>query len=169
MACDSPGSSVHEIFLARILEWGAIFSCRDLSEPGIKPTSLTVPALTGALPLASPGKRIMCQVSSFNSHKNLWGRYCYLCFEDLRTEMRVSNLPHISQSVRFGVLSSDCHGMEMEVSRIPTVWWAFPLAAEGMLTCWAYGMLRREISLWEAGTWSSFTLRLQYCSVEPGD
>ena len=40
-----PGSSVHEILQARILEWVAMPSSKDLSEPGIKPISLTPPAL----------------------------------------------------------------------------------------------------------------------------
>ena len=34
-----PGSSVHGIFQARVLEWVAIFSSRDLPNPGIKPGS----------------------------------------------------------------------------------------------------------------------------------
>ena len=39
-----PGPSVNGIFLARILEWVAIFFSRDIPDPGIKPAS---PALTG--------------------------------------------------------------------------------------------------------------------------
>ena len=45
-----PGSSVHGIFQARMLEWVAIPSPGDLSDPGIKPTfleSLAFPALVG--------------------------------------------------------------------------------------------------------------------------
>ena len=34
-----PGSSVHGIFQARLLEWVAISSFGDLPNPGIKPTS----------------------------------------------------------------------------------------------------------------------------------
>ena len=34
-----PGSSVHETLQARILEWVAISSSRDLLKPGIKPVS----------------------------------------------------------------------------------------------------------------------------------
>ena len=41
-----PGSSVHEIFQVRILEWVAISFSRDLPDPGIKPRS---PALTPLL------------------------------------------------------------------------------------------------------------------------
>ena len=40
-----PGSSVHGILQARILEWVAISSSRGSSNPGIEPTSLISPAL----------------------------------------------------------------------------------------------------------------------------
>ena len=36
MDCSLPGSSVHRIFQARILEWVAISSSRDLPNPGIE-------------------------------------------------------------------------------------------------------------------------------------
>ena len=42
MDCSLPGSSVHEIFQARVLEWVAISFSRspeDLPDPGIKPRS----------------------------------------------------------------------------------------------------------------------------------
>ena len=53
MDCSSPGSSIHGIFQARILEWIAI-SPGDLPGPGIKPRS---PALQAdALPSDPPGK-----------------------------------------------------------------------------------------------------------------
>ena len=39
MDCRPPGSSVHGIFQARILEWIAIPSLEDLPNPGIKPRS----------------------------------------------------------------------------------------------------------------------------------
>ena len=42
-----PGSSVHGIFQARILEQVAIFSSRESSWPRIKPTSPVAPALAG--------------------------------------------------------------------------------------------------------------------------
>ena len=42
--CSLPGSSVHGISQARILEWVAISSSRDLPNPGIQPAS---PALAG--------------------------------------------------------------------------------------------------------------------------
>ena len=44
--CSPPGSSVHEILQARILEWIAM-SSRSLPNPGIEPVSLTSLALAG--------------------------------------------------------------------------------------------------------------------------
>ena len=44
MDCCPPGSSVHGILQARILEWVAMPSSRDLPDPGIEPVS---PALAG--------------------------------------------------------------------------------------------------------------------------
>ena len=39
MDCSLPGSSVHEISQARILEWVAISFSRESSRPGVKPSS----------------------------------------------------------------------------------------------------------------------------------
>ena len=51
-----PGSSVHRIFQARILEWVTISSSRDLPA-GIEPVSSAAPALTdGFLSTEPPGK-----------------------------------------------------------------------------------------------------------------
>ena len=47
MDCSPPGSSVHGILQERILERVAMPSSGDLPDPGIKPVSLTSPALTG--------------------------------------------------------------------------------------------------------------------------
>ena len=46
MDCSLPGSAVHGILKARILEWVAIPFPRDLSSPGIEPASLMSPALS---------------------------------------------------------------------------------------------------------------------------
>ena len=45
MGCGPPGSSVHGILQARILEWVAMPSSGESSDPGIDPLSLTFPAL----------------------------------------------------------------------------------------------------------------------------
>ena len=45
--CSLPGSSVHGILQARILEWIAMSSPGDLSNPGIEPMSPMSPSLTG--------------------------------------------------------------------------------------------------------------------------
>ena len=48
----NPGSSVHGILQARILEWVAISSSRGCSDPGIEPMSPAPPTLAGGfLPL----------------------------------------------------------------------------------------------------------------------
>ena len=47
MDCSPPGSSVHVILQARILEWFPFPSPGDLPDPGIKPLFLASPALTG--------------------------------------------------------------------------------------------------------------------------
>ena len=46
MDCSLSGSSVHEIFQARVLEWIAIPSPGDLPDPGIEPRSLALQADT---------------------------------------------------------------------------------------------------------------------------
>ena len=43
--CSPPGSSVHGILQARILEWVAMPSSKDLPDPEIEPASLILPAL----------------------------------------------------------------------------------------------------------------------------
>ena len=47
MECSLPGSSVHGIFQARILDWIAIPYSGDLPNPGTEPMSLASPALAG--------------------------------------------------------------------------------------------------------------------------
>ena len=44
VGCSLPGSSVHGILQARILEWAAVSFSRDLFNPGNKPRSPTFPA-----------------------------------------------------------------------------------------------------------------------------
>ena len=56
MDCSPPGSSVHRISQARILEWVAMPSSRDLPTPGIEPASPAALALQAdALPLSHRG------------------------------------------------------------------------------------------------------------------
>jgi len=46
MGYSLPGSSVHGIFQARVLEWVAISISRDLPNPGIEPRSPTLQAVS---------------------------------------------------------------------------------------------------------------------------
>ena len=54
MDCSLPGSSVHGILQARILEWVAFHSPGDLSDPGIEPGSPSLHA--DSLPTELRGK-----------------------------------------------------------------------------------------------------------------
>ena len=47
MDCSPPGSSVHGVLQARILEWVPCSPPGDLANPGIEPKSLMSPALAG--------------------------------------------------------------------------------------------------------------------------
>ena len=53
-----PGSSVHGILQARILEWFAISCSRGSSHPGIKPTSLVFPASAGGFFTTMPPQKL---------------------------------------------------------------------------------------------------------------
>ena len=66
MDCSLPGSSVHGISQARILEWVAISFSEDLSDPEIKHTSPAAPALQmDPLPTVSSGKPPTAAVNHF--------------------------------------------------------------------------------------------------------
>ena len=52
--CSQPGSPVHGILQAKILEWIAISYSRVLTDPGIEPTSLGSPALAGGFFTTEP-------------------------------------------------------------------------------------------------------------------
>ena len=56
MNCSLPGSSIHGIFQARILEWVAFPSPGDLPDPGIEPRSPTLTAFFFFKPFEPPGK-----------------------------------------------------------------------------------------------------------------
>ena len=53
--CSPPGSSIHEILQARILEWVAISFSRGLPDPGIEPRPPTLQA--DALTSEPPGQK----------------------------------------------------------------------------------------------------------------
>ena len=61
MACSPPGSSVHGILQARILEWVAMPPPADLPDPGIEPVSPATPALqVDSLPLSHQESPHVC-------------------------------------------------------------------------------------------------------------
>ena len=59
MDCGLPGSSVHGILQARILEWDAISFSRDLPDPGIEPASSALAG--GFFTTMPPGKPLTVQ------------------------------------------------------------------------------------------------------------
>ena len=64
--CSRPGFSVHGIFQARILEWIATSSFRDLPDPGIEHMSLRSPALAGGFfTTEPPGKPIYTYIHTY--------------------------------------------------------------------------------------------------------
>ena len=57
MDCSPPGSSIHGIFQARMLEWLPFPTSGDLPDPRIKSASLAYPSLTGGFfTTMPPGK-----------------------------------------------------------------------------------------------------------------
>ena len=68
MDCSPPGSSVHTILQARILELVTMPSSRDLPDPGIEPASLASSAIAGrffsAEPPGKPNKSTVVKIIS---------------------------------------------------------------------------------------------------------
>ena len=62
MDCSPPGSSVHGILQARILQWVAIPSPGDLPNPGVKPWSSALQV--DSLPSEPPGKPLCREVDT---------------------------------------------------------------------------------------------------------
>ena len=58
MDCSPPGSSVHRIVQARILEWVAIPPSGNLPDPGTEPESLVPPALAGGFFTTVPSNEL---------------------------------------------------------------------------------------------------------------
>ena len=75
MGCSAPGSSVHGILQAWILEWVAMPSSRGLSWPrGSNPHLLCLHWLVGSLPLVPPGKPTYTSVTKSNAWEILWNQ-----------------------------------------------------------------------------------------------
>ena len=75
MDYSTPGSSVHGILQARILEWVAISSSRGLPDPGIQSASLASPALAGRFFITGGTWEAPCvymDVYVKNEHRNMF-------------------------------------------------------------------------------------------------
>ena len=72
MDCSPPGFSVHRILQARIPEWVAMSSSRNLPNPGIEPVSPAAPALqVDSLPLSHQGSPKNTGMQGTKKHKKL--------------------------------------------------------------------------------------------------
>ena len=72
MDCSPPGSSLHEISQARIMEWVAMPSFRVSSQPGIEARYLVPPSLAGGVLYHShylPWPRVQSLVRELRSYK----------------------------------------------------------------------------------------------------
>ena len=75
MDCSLPGSSVHGILQARILEWVAIPSAEDLIDPGIEPGS---PTLQADSLLSERPKKPMYNQQAQKKSSSLYLEYGYI-------------------------------------------------------------------------------------------
>ena len=64
IGCSPPGSSVHGILQARILEWIAIPFSRDLPDPGIElgPPALQADSLLSEPSVSNNGTYLLCKL-----------------------------------------------------------------------------------------------------------
>ena len=73
MECSTPGSSVHGIFQARILDWVVISYSGDLPDQGVEPTSLTSPTLGGGFLTTMPPGKLQIHLQLFTNTLQLYG------------------------------------------------------------------------------------------------
>ena len=80
MDCSPPGSSVHGILQARILEWVPFPPPGDLPHPGSEPVSLVSPTLAGEFFTTGPPKKPYLYLlhwffkTGLEKKKIVWGR-----------------------------------------------------------------------------------------------
>ena len=95
LLCSLPGSSVHGIYQARMLEWVAICYSRGSSQPRHWTCSLVFPALAAEfLPLVPPGKHIYIYMHT-HTHTYIYlsvlylfaFSYCSWCSQGKNTEV----------------------------------------------------------------------------------
>ena len=83
MDCSPPGSSVHGILQARILEWVAMPSSKGSSQPRDRTVSLMFPALVGRLFTTEPPEKPNVYTILYSSEKHLEKQYTHLNFRIL--------------------------------------------------------------------------------------
>ena len=100
MDCSSPGSSVHGISQARILEWVAIPFSRDLPDPRIKTEFLAAP-VEGELPTIAPPGKSKSNIMWSLKHR-IWGLSSWIFnFYDLQFYVNWNRLFSLSFKTLF--------------------------------------------------------------------
>ena len=136
MDCGPPGSSVHGILQARILQWVAPLQWRYLPHPGIEPGPPVLQA--DSLPSEPPGNRLLKQPAKFFTYMlshliitaNTSSDICYL----YRRENRVSGINELHK------LTKLVCGFRTSVLRFahpPTVAMTLRMAVMMYLLCFA--------------------------------
>ena len=109
--CDSmdwstPGSPVHGILQARILEWVACPPPGDLSNPGIKPESLMSPALSGSFFITSATWKVLS--SLIQTANSQWLSILHMVVCSFHTPLSFPPLPapHVHKSAVYVCVSA---------------------------------------------------------------
>ena len=122
MDCSPPGSSIHEIFQARVLEWGAItFSSTQLVLNKYFINIMLI-MLLGSYYVPSTLLTTILHIL-FNSTTALWTRYCYPCFTDEETKAQKDHVSHVDLKSRFVWLPKLSPFQEVTLLQALFLWW----------------------------------------------
>ena len=140
--CSPPGSSVHGIPQARILEWVAMTPPRDLPDPGIEPKSLLSPGLAG---------------SFFTTSGATWEAQCAVHWPLKHTELLKQHFTQ-GQSFKFEFGKSR-HLMLLNYGVGEDSWESLGLQGDQTSQSWRKSILNIQCKDW---CWSSNTLATWY-------
>ena len=99
MDCSLPGSSIHGIFQARVLEWGAIaFSKNELLAPGFHTWLLSLAGTCLPLPFSSNQHFAFTIQCKHHLAENLWWRLFYMTPE-VYASLLYSPLQHSKHAI----------------------------------------------------------------------
>ena len=125
MICSPPGSSVHGILQARILEWLPCPPPGDFPNLGIEPVSLTSPMLAGRFFTTSatweaPPFPYMCTLSQFTVGNNIYHYITTACQEN--SILHLSPAGQCGSQIKNSILASAF----LTISGTNGIWVSFP-------------------------------------------